>query len=351
MDDVFEHWHPVARASQLRDTPLKISLHAREIVLFRTTGGIGAVDNLCPHRNMQLAHGRVSNDRLVCPLHGWAIDAHGHVAVPTDGGCKTRHRAYETRDAHGLIWIRRTGSRSHFPNLATKEYEPTIVGQYEAPVSLETMLDLYTEAEHTASVHLTLGYDFDRIREFHSQTLEMENSIRTINHGPQKFVPSPIRFLMRGKAGDTFFDEWVTHFSPVYNVYQHHWLDQKTGERKEDHPRYYMFFVPNEALRTTCFLVGFYFHESFDLPLVGRHVVRPVFRRLFRHLINRYADIEMQCDMKVLRQTGNPHGNLSLMNLGRHDHGMLPRRRYLNRIYYGLPSGQVTWLQSASHGG
>ncbi len=45
-----------------------------EIAVFRTTGGLTAVDNLCPHRGAPLSDGRLDGTVVTCPWHGWAFD-------------------------------------------------------------------------------------------------------------------------------------------------------------------------------------------------------------------------------------------------------------------------------------
>jgi nitrite reductase/ring-hydroxylating ferredoxin subunit len=65
-------WFRVAAAA---DLPLRgvlpVRAFGRELVLFRTRSGIGALDAYCPHAGAHLGHGgRVEEDALRCPFHG-----------------------------------------------------------------------------------------------------------------------------------------------------------------------------------------------------------------------------------------------------------------------------------------
>ncbi len=48
-----------------------------------TTGEYYAIDDVCPHKSASLSHGKVENNCLICPYHGYAYDNQGHlVKVP-----------------------------------------------------------------------------------------------------------------------------------------------------------------------------------------------------------------------------------------------------------------------------
>ena len=77
------YWHPVARISEVGDTPLAARLLDVPLVLYRTSAGIQVATDICPHRGARLAGGWVRNDRLVCPYHGLEFDSSGQcVRVP-----------------------------------------------------------------------------------------------------------------------------------------------------------------------------------------------------------------------------------------------------------------------------
>ncbi|MFC2088669.1 Rieske (2Fe-2S) protein, partial [Calditrichota bacterium] len=52
----------------------KIIIGEKSIALFKHGHKIYAIQNNCPHQGADLADGHIKNDRVVCPLHGWAYN-------------------------------------------------------------------------------------------------------------------------------------------------------------------------------------------------------------------------------------------------------------------------------------
>ena len=58
--------------------PLAVTVLGEPLVLWRTEGGaLTAAHDRCPHREAPLSHGRVIDDCLQCPYHGWTFRASG----------------------------------------------------------------------------------------------------------------------------------------------------------------------------------------------------------------------------------------------------------------------------------
>ena len=109
---VLDHWHPVLSSKKLKDQPVGVRLHGRDIVLFRGANGqVGALDDCCPHRRMRLSLGKVVDNRLQCMYHGWTFDGQGQcVAELTEGPDsrlpgKVTIRAYLPEERWGMVWI------------------------------------------------------------------------------------------------------------------------------------------------------------------------------------------------------------------------------------------------------
>lgn len=77
------------------------------VVLFRTSQGIAAFEDKCPHRFAPLSFGRITATGLQCGYHGLVFDATGrcvhnpHGEVPR----QAQVRPYTAVEKHGLIWI------------------------------------------------------------------------------------------------------------------------------------------------------------------------------------------------------------------------------------------------------
>tara|TARA_Y100001934_G_C12386723_1_gene796593 strand:- start:14680 stop:16035 length:1356 start_codon:yes stop_codon:yes gene_type:complete len=79
--EVLRHyWQPAALAEEL-DTErpvVPVTLFGEKLVLFRDSHGVlGLLDRACPHRGVDLCYGRLENDGLRCPFHGWKFAANG----------------------------------------------------------------------------------------------------------------------------------------------------------------------------------------------------------------------------------------------------------------------------------
>lgn len=78
-------WQAVALSSNVKNKPLRVELDGTPIVLFRSSNGVNALIDRCPHRHVALSAGKISAGKIECPYHGWQFDGTGQcVAIP---GC------------------------------------------------------------------------------------------------------------------------------------------------------------------------------------------------------------------------------------------------------------------------
>ena len=107
------YWHPVAAAGELtEEKPIKaVKILGEELVVYRDKRGQhGLVGEHCPHRLASLAYGRVDDEGIRCPYHGWKFDSAGKCleqpAEPANSTFKDRikHVAYPVEVLGGLIF-------------------------------------------------------------------------------------------------------------------------------------------------------------------------------------------------------------------------------------------------------
>src|ERR1044072_7867914 len=107
------YWMPVACTGELTDAkPIKpLRLLGADLVVFRDRRGrYGVVGERCPHRSASLAFGRVDEEGIRCPYHGWKFDCSGKCieqpAEPESAGfkAKIKHTAYPVEKLGGLLW-------------------------------------------------------------------------------------------------------------------------------------------------------------------------------------------------------------------------------------------------------
>jgi 5,5'-dehydrodivanillate O-demethylase oxygenase subunit len=107
------YWHPVAVAGELtEEKPIKaVKILGEELVVYRDKNGkYGLLGEHCPHRLASLAFGRVDEQGIRCPYHGWKFAATGKCleqpAEPADSTFKDRiqHIAYPVAKLGGLLF-------------------------------------------------------------------------------------------------------------------------------------------------------------------------------------------------------------------------------------------------------
>jgi 5,5'-dehydrodivanillate O-demethylase len=107
------YWMPVGAAGELtEEKPIKaVRLLGEDLVVFLDKQGRhGVVGEQCPHRKASLAFGRVDEEGIRCPYHGWKFDGGGKCleqpAELESGGFKDKikHTAYPVEKLGGLLW-------------------------------------------------------------------------------------------------------------------------------------------------------------------------------------------------------------------------------------------------------
>ena len=104
-------WHVVAQSSRTGIGEVRpVRLLGQDLVLWRSNKGLCAWDDLCLHRGARLSGGRVQDDCLICPYHGWNYDDSGRcVRIPAHPSqpppTRARATAYHVTERYGLIWV------------------------------------------------------------------------------------------------------------------------------------------------------------------------------------------------------------------------------------------------------
>jgi 5,5'-dehydrodivanillate O-demethylase oxygenase subunit len=107
------YWQVVGAAGELTaEKPIRPTrVLGEDLVIFRDAQGrYGIVGEQCPHRKASLAFGRVDDQGIRCPYHGWKFDGAGKCleqpAEQENAGFKDkiRHTAYPVEKLGGLLW-------------------------------------------------------------------------------------------------------------------------------------------------------------------------------------------------------------------------------------------------------
>ncbi|MEP1611192.1 MAG: aromatic ring-hydroxylating dioxygenase subunit alpha [Roseobacter sp.] len=106
-----QFWHPIAYDHEVADRPVAARLLDVDLVIWRTSAGLYAARDLCPHRGTQLSAGRVDGDSLICPMHGLHFDANGSCTkIPSNPdqnarvSPRLRLQSVQTEERYGILW-------------------------------------------------------------------------------------------------------------------------------------------------------------------------------------------------------------------------------------------------------
>jgi phenylpropionate dioxygenase-like ring-hydroxylating dioxygenase large terminal subunit len=323
-----DHWHPVLRSRDLRDRPVGVRLHDNELVFFRTTSGnIGCLDDVCPHRRMRLSLGAVVDDRLRCSYHGWTYDCEGHGMSPGTPRLHVQTGHYDVVERHGAIWVKSSTSNPAFPQFHTEGYYHLGNLSHVARAPLELVLDNFTEVEHTSTTHLLFGYDSERMEDVKVEFRASDESVRTINAGPSRRFSWILRQLLGIQNDFHFIDDWTVYFSPVHAVFDHYWMRPETEHHSKLRWRIYVFYVPLDSDHTLIQTFAF-IKSSYPGPYGGA--------RLFWPMVLHLVDYEIRCDVDVVENLANKSPRLEGMKLGRFDRGLALNRERIDRLYRAL---------------
>jgi phthalate 4,5-dioxygenase oxygenase subunit len=109
-----QYWIPVTPAADINEPggrPIRVKLLGEELVLFRARNGkVGLVGAFCPHRLGPLFFGRVEEDGIRCPYHGWKFAPGGkclempNIPAEQQFSEKIYHPGYPCVERGGIIW-------------------------------------------------------------------------------------------------------------------------------------------------------------------------------------------------------------------------------------------------------
>jgi 5,5'-dehydrodivanillate O-demethylase oxygenase subunit len=107
------YWQPIAAAAELtEEKPIRaVRILAEDLVVYRNKQGrYGVVGEQCPHRKASLAFGRVDEQGIRCPYHGWKFDDTGRcLEQPAELEAsgfkeKIKHTAYPVEKLGGMLF-------------------------------------------------------------------------------------------------------------------------------------------------------------------------------------------------------------------------------------------------------
>ncbi len=325
---IHEHWHPVLPSNRLKNNGVTgVRLGGTDIVLYRNSKGeLGALEDNCPHRRMKLSLGKLYHDKLQCGYHGWTFDAQGNGESPATPKLYACANHFEVAEQYEAIWVREAGAATLFPKFEVEGHYNVCNLYHRVKAPLELTLDNFCEIEHTPTTHAFFGYPLERMHEVEVEFRPTDTSVRVLNKGPRKPISRFLRTLVGIGDDYLFMDDWTTHFSPVYSIYDHWWQCPTTGKQSKVRWRLYIFFVPMDPTETALFTFAFT-KSAYPGPAGGV--------RLFKWLMRRQLNYEINLDVKILQGLADQNPSIEGMKLSRFDRVLGLNRERIERIYRG----------------
>ncbi|MFA9464150.1 MAG: Rieske 2Fe-2S domain-containing protein [Velocimicrobium sp.] len=106
-------WYAVLDSKELKkNKPIGVTRFSEKLVFWRDeSNNISCIFDKCCHRGASLAHGKIKNNHIECPFHGFQYDSSGKVtSIPANGKDKAVPRNYIVnyyiaKEAHGFVWV------------------------------------------------------------------------------------------------------------------------------------------------------------------------------------------------------------------------------------------------------
>lgn len=335
-------WYPMAGSDELDDAPLRVQALGHRFALFRDArGAVHCLADVCVHRGGSLGQGKLRDDCVECPYHGWRYDGDGRCTrIPTLADeqkipARARVDSYPVEERYGIVFAFLGDRPAHerpgileIPQWGQDGWSVTHL-QYDWHASFERVIENGLDATHTEFVHPSAGLqgsfkpheglEHEMVESpwgcayrMNSDTLGIEHGHHGANH-----QWTFLHFRMAGFKGNFLFYSFVRPID-AHSVrrYLFHARDFQLGETMD-----------REMVETT---LGF---EKEDRPVIEemrpRYSPRDTTSELllpedevmvgYRQWLSRWQDRGWQLDVDELQRTGD-RKVCAIPSPGRHQH-------------------------------
>ncbi len=171
----------------MKGKPLRKVLFGKPLVVFRSkNGSVNILEDRCPHRNAPLSSGKIIDNNIQCPYHGWVFDKNGDCQKIPGLNNKLMVECYKIPNVsaiekNGLIWgfLKWNNGVTDKPLISpfinSKQFG-TFVWEFEIEASIINISENLLDATHTHFVHAGL-IRTDKNRQ------QVEATVRNIPNG------------------------------------------------------------------------------------------------------------------------------------------------------------------------
>lgn len=255
-------WYPTVKSEDLTDTPQKVQILGQQFVVFRDSNGEAhCLSNVCTHRGGSLAGGKMRDDCVECPYHGWQFNGAGEcVKIPSIGKegkipPRTKIDSYPVQEKYGIVFAF-LGDLPEAERPAIYEIEEfgadgwrcNDVTILEVDYNYERSIENGLDPAHNEYVHPTHGFEGER----DDYTMEVDAVQETpLGCGFWHIFTSPelkdeTMNKVRNTVGDLEAGAW--HYGPNVLITHIHmsaenWMHQYFFEAPVDETHTRIFFV------------------------------------------------------------------------------------------------------------
>jgi phenylpropionate dioxygenase-like ring-hydroxylating dioxygenase large terminal subunit len=149
-----DYYQPVLSAKDLFiNTPKRVVLNNTPIVLVKTTKGIVAYEDFCPHRGLALSEGFMFEEQLHCKYHGWSFDIRNgeNTFVPVKNNKTTcKLKPIFVKECYEIVWLSYLKD-AILPRLSESKPSMFLTGKIKAEIT--HVLENFLDGSHTHFVH------------------------------------------------------------------------------------------------------------------------------------------------------------------------------------------------------
>ena len=211
-------WYAAAQSAELTNAPLRRRMLGQDFVLFRDSQGKAhCLSNTCTHRGGSLGLGKVVEDTVQCPYHGWRFGGDGRCTrIPSLGKdarvpARARVDSYPTTERYGLVFafLGDLPEAERPPIMAIPEYgqDGPMPGWAETTQYFEWDIDYQRSIEngvdpgHNEFVHDTHGFSYANEKTYHIPPLKLLESEWAAGFFDDRWVPALPEEKMRQASG------------------------------------------------------------------------------------------------------------------------------------------------------
>jgi phenylpropionate dioxygenase-like ring-hydroxylating dioxygenase large terminal subunit len=150
----YKYYKAVASSSRLKpNQAIQVFYLEKPVVIFRTSEGLYAYEDYCPHRGLALSKGYIHNNEIHCAYHGWRFrcsDGKNTMVPVKNQSINCQLKSFYIKEKYNLVWIS-TDANAILPQLEIQKETIELSGIIQA--KLLNTLENFLEGSHTHYVH------------------------------------------------------------------------------------------------------------------------------------------------------------------------------------------------------